>query len=86
MISEQLLIGGTTAMLCVHGLWRQQWLLTETRKGRLLVSWFGPQSASWVLRTCLTLGIGFGVLLAAGIINPVRWSSASTPPAKPATP
>ncbi len=84
MMTEQFLIGGATAMLCVHGLWRQQWLLTETRKGQLLVRWFGPQSAPWVLRICLALGVGFGILLAAGVINPVRWSSSSPPPANPA--
>ena len=83
MISEQFLIGGTTAMLCVHGLWRQEWLLTQTRKGQLLVRWFGPHSAPWVLRTLLALGVGFGVLLAAGVINPVRWPSASPPVTNP---
>lgn len=75
MISEQALIGSTTAALCAIGLWRQDWLLEETRKGRRLVRWCGAAAAPWVLRIGLALGLGFGVLLAAGVVNPIRWSA-----------
>jgi hypothetical protein len=77
VISDQLLIGGVTAAICAAGLWNQAWLLAETPKGRRLVGWCGEAAAPWVLRLLLSLGLGFGLLLACGVINPVR--PASTP-------
>lgn len=73
MISEQAFIGGATAVLCATGIWHQAWLLEHTKKGRKLVRWFGDEPAQWVLRLLLVFGLGFGVLLAAGVLNPVRW-------------
>ncbi len=70
---EQVLIGGMTAALCVAGLWQEQWLLSQTRKGQRLVRWFGDGRAPWVLRLLLAFGFGFGTLLAVGVLNPVRW-------------
>jgi hypothetical protein len=75
---EQLLIGGMTAALCATGLWHDEWLLVHTRKGRKLIAWFGDGRAPWVLRTLLALGLGFGLLLASGILNPIRWDRPSS--------
>ena len=77
MNPEQLLIGGTTAAICLAGLCKQSWLLEHTRKGRKLVDWCGTAAAPLVLRLLLTLGLGFGILLAAGVINPVRYPTAA---------
>jgi hypothetical protein len=77
---EQVLVGGLTAALCVTGLWHDDWLLTNTRKGRKLIAWFGDDRAPWVLRTLLALGLGFGLLLATGILNPIRWDRATSAP------
>ncbi|MFG0332670.1 MAG: hypothetical protein ACF8TS_04835 [Maioricimonas sp. JB049] len=72
---DQIFIGGTTAILCLLGLWNEAWVLSETSKGRRLTGWFGQQRGLWVLRVILCLGLLFGVLLAMGIINPVRWDT-----------
>lgn len=75
--AEQVFIGGTTAAMCLAGLCREGWLLQETRKGQRLSRWLGDESAVWVLRLLLACGLGFGVLLAVGVINPVRYSAAA---------
>lgn len=73
MPREQILMGLTTAALCGAGLYGEGWLLTETRKGQKLVAACGADMAVWILRGLLTAGIVFGVLLATGIVNPIRW-------------
>lgn len=80
MSYDQIFIGGTTALLCLAGLWNEAWVLSETSKGRRLINWFGRQRAVWVLRILLGLGFLFGALLAAGVINPVRWDTSRRPP------
>lgn len=72
MTNDQIVIGGTTAVLCAVGLWNNAWLLENTRKGRRLVAWCGGEKAAWILRLLLLLGLGFGVLLSIGIVNPLR--------------
>jgi hypothetical protein len=78
MATEQILMGGMTAALCVLGLWNVEWLLEHTRKGRRLVARFGESGAARILKLLLLAGVVFGGLLGTGIINPIRWSS---PPA-----
>ncbi|MCA9075047.1 MAG: hypothetical protein KDA93_08445 [Planctomycetaceae bacterium] len=73
MPTEQIFIGLVTSALCGIGLYREFWFLTETNKGRWLVEKCGLTSALWILRGLLTLGVIFGLSLAMGIINPVRW-------------
>lgn len=73
MPPEQVFIGGATAALCLAGIWKGPWLLEHTRKGQRLVNWFGPDRAPWVLRFAMISGAIFGILLAIGIINPIRW-------------
>lgn len=77
MHPDQILIGGTTAVMCAVGLWKQGWLLEHTRKGRWLLNACGGAVGPWVLRGLLALGLGFGVLLAAGVINPVQHANPS---------
>ncbi|MEW4528963.1 MAG: hypothetical protein ACF8PG_01880 [Maioricimonas sp. JB045] len=72
---DQIFIGGTTAVLCLVGLWNEAWVLSETSKGRRLIDWFGQDRAPWVLRALLGLGVLFGTLLATGVINPVQWDT-----------
>lgn len=75
MATEQVLIGGTTAALCLAGLRHAEWLLEHTRKGRRLATRFGDVGAARILKLLLLAGALFGGLLASGIINPIRWSS-----------
>lgn len=75
MAGEQVFIGLTTSGLCAAGLVREAWFLSETKKGRWLVHLCGTRRALWVLRALLALGVLFGLALAGGIVNPVRWSS-----------
>ena len=78
MAIEQTIIGGATATLCLIGFWKVEWLLEHSRNGRRLVARFGDLGATRILKLLLLTGALFGTLLAAGIINPIRWSS---PPA-----
>ena len=73
MSKEQILIGGVTSALCLLGIAHSRWMLRETRKGQLLVRWFGEDRAIWILRGLLIAGIVFGVLLAMNIIRPIQW-------------
>lgn len=73
MSGEQIFIGLTTSALCGAGLYRDVWFLSETRKGRKLVAACGEEKALWILRGLLTAGLGFGLLLAVGVVNPIRW-------------
>ncbi len=73
MPKEQILIGSTVAVLCLAGLWKEQWFIANTKKGRQLVGRFGETNAFWVLRVLFGLGMLFGTLLAVGVIRPVQW-------------
>lgn len=73
MASEQLFIGGATAVLCLAGLRHDAWLLEHTSKGRRLVRRFGAHRATLIMRLLLAMGFVFGGLLAAGLVNPIRW-------------
>jgi len=79
MILEQTFIGGTTALLCVAGLWHQGWLLSETPKGQKLISRLGEHGAALTVRLLLVLGLIFGLALAAGFVHPIRWSRVAEP-------
>ena len=54
-------------------LFREDWFLTETSKGRRLVQWLGSKRAIWALRCLLLLIAVMGGLLACGVIRPLRW-------------
>ena len=73
MSGEQILIGLTTSALCGAGLYRDVWFLTETRKGQKLAAVCGAEKALWILRGLLAAGIVFGMSLATGVVNPIRW-------------
>lgn len=75
MAGEQVFIGLATSGLCAAGLVREQWFLTETPKGRWLVNSFGTRKAIWVLRGLFALGVLFGLALASGFVNPIRWTA-----------
>ena len=77
MAGEQVFIGLTTSGLCAVGLIRESWFLSQTKKGQRLVHWCGSRNALWVLRSLLIAGLLFGLALAAGLVNPIRWSTTS---------
>jgi hypothetical protein len=70
---DQIFMGAAIALLCLVGLVRQRWLLDETSKGQRFVRRFGRDGAVWVLCGLLVCGAILGGLLAAGVINPIRW-------------
>jgi len=74
-MGEQVFIGLATSGLCAAGLVREGWFLSETPKGQWLVESFGTRNALWLLRALFALGILFGLALATGIVNPVRWTT-----------
>jgi len=73
MANEQILIGYTTAALCVAGLFKSSWLLEHSRHGQRLIRWFGADRAPYVLKLLLGLGFLFGILLGSDWIQPIRW-------------
>ena len=73
MPGHQIFIGVAFALLCLLGLWREKWLLTNSGHGQRLTRWFGEARARWVLRALLIAGAVFGALLAANVIRPVQW-------------
>jgi hypothetical protein len=81
--AEQVFIGLTTSGLCAFGIAQEEWFLRETRKGRWLVRLCGTRNAVWVLRALLALGVAFGLALASGFVNPIRWSATTMGPSHP---
>ena len=73
-ISENILIGSFIVVFSAWGLFKEQWFLAETSKGQKLTQWFGPARAPWVLRLIFLVGLIFGALLAAGVIQPIDWN------------
>jgi hypothetical protein len=73
MIRQHVLVGVIVVVLCLAAASRDRWILDQTKTGKRLVDWFGPDRAIWVLRLLLVAGIAFGSLLAAGIIRPIQW-------------
>lgn len=74
MVPQHVMVGVLVCLLCAAVLVRERLILTTTRKGQRLVTWFGPDAAPWVLRGLAVLGICFGLLLAAGIVRPIQWN------------
>ena len=73
VITQHTAMGGGIIALCLMLLFRERWILDQTRRGQSLVKWFGPERAPWVFRVILLAGITFGGLLANGTIKPIQW-------------
>lgn len=70
---HQILMGVGIASICLTGLARYRWLLTNTRKGQVLVQRYGESTARYVVWLLCVLGMTFGSLLASGIVRPMAW-------------
>lgn len=70
---HQILMGVGIASICLTGLVRSRWLLTNTRKGQVLVTRCGETTARYVVWLLCLLGMAFGSLLASGIVRPITW-------------
>ena len=70
---HQILMGVGIATICLTGLTRHRWLLTNTRKGQVLVNRYGETTARCVVWLLCLLGIAFGSLLASGVVRPIAW-------------
>ena len=66
-------MGMAVALLCAAGLWHDRWFLENTGKGQRLVRRLGEANALWTLRGLFAAGALLGLLLAVGIITPIRW-------------
>ncbi len=61
------------AGLCALGIWKREWFLAETSKGRRLVERCGKPKAVRIVTVALTIGVVAGLLLACNILRPLRW-------------
>jgi hypothetical protein len=73
VVDPQVFLGCSIAGLSVLAVASENWLLTQTPKGRRLVAWCGNHRAQWSIRLFFSICILFGGALACGIINPIRW-------------
>jgi hypothetical protein len=74
MIATQTAMGVLIVGLCLFGIWHHDWLLVNSRYGRRLVIWFGPEGGRRALIGFLIAGIVFGILLAADVVRPIQWN------------
>jgi hypothetical protein len=71
--TDQIFMGTATAAMCLIGVWHSAWLIEQTRKGQRLADWLGKPRALMLVRGALLCGALLGVLLAVGVVNPLRW-------------
>lgn len=71
--ADQIFMGTASAVMCLVGLWHSVWLIEQTRKGQRLGELLGVPRALWTVRGFLLCGVVLGVLLAFGVVNPLRW-------------
>ena len=68
---DQVAMGVGVAAMCAVGLWKERWLLTESRRLQQLKARCGDEAARWLFRGTLVAGMAFGSALATGWINPL---------------
>ena len=66
-------MGAAITVMCLVGAWHSPWLIEQTRKGQRLADLLGAHRALWFVRSLLVCGALLGALLAAGVVNPLRW-------------
>ena len=66
-------MGVGIASICLTGMARSRWLLSNTRKGQSLVQRCGETRARYVVWLLCLLGTAFGSLLASGVVRPIAW-------------
>ncbi|MBL8851073.1 MAG: hypothetical protein JNG89_15445 [Planctomycetaceae bacterium] len=71
--ADQIFMGTASAVMCVVGLRYSVWLIEQTRKGQRLAELLGAARALMAVRAFLVCGAVLGVLLAFGVVNPLRW-------------
>lgn len=72
-LSQNMAMGIAIALTCLMLLFRERWFLAQTPKGQRLVRRFGPDKALWVFRGVLLVFTSIGLLLASGILRPLKW-------------
>jgi len=72
-LSQNMAMGIAIALTCLMLLFRERWFLAQTSKGQRLVRRFGPDRALWVFRSVLLVFTSIGLLLASGILRPMKW-------------
>ena len=70
---DQIFIGSVFAVVCLAVVWRAAWIREHSRFGRGLANWLGETPGLWAIRGIFAALAVFGVLLAVGVISPLRW-------------
>lgn len=70
---DQIIMGCGIALVSLLLLVRARWIAAETRKGQWLTTRFGPDRAVWIITGFGVVAIVFGIGLATGVIQPLRW-------------
>jgi len=79
-ISQDTAMGIAIVLTCLMILARERWFLSETAKGRGLVTRYGQTRAMWILRGVLLAFGLFGCGLATGVVRPIQWHRAPENP------
>ncbi|MBA4031818.1 MAG: hypothetical protein C0478_13135 [Planctomyces sp.] len=73
VISQELAMGVAVAAVGLYFTGRAPWIVAETRKGRWLKERLGEAHAIQFVRFVAITFTLLGLLLASGIIEPLRW-------------
>ena len=73
MPTEQIFIGSVFALVCLVVVWQAPWMCEHSRFGRGLARRLGEPAGVWTLRAIFAALAVFGLLLASGVVSPLRW-------------
>ena len=70
---EQIFIGSVFAVVCVIVVWQAPWMCEHSRFGQSLARRLGERAGVWTIRAIFGGLAVLGVLLASGVVSPLRW-------------
>ncbi len=74
MERSQIFMGAAVALLSLAALFKTRQVMELSHLGRRLSRNVGESRAVQILRVVFVIGLTFGVSLACGLIQPLRWN------------